>query len=259
MIKNFFSDHVRSIIFTIIVLALGTTFYFAFDLGTMKSDPEFYRTMRIKVAFNDEGILKLFTDARPELLGRFKAVEGHPVPLAGELVMGADEARMMRAEGLFRAPGDSINNLFGISPVIGGILENTGSIVDDMHFLGDSDYALLEGSEHTVFIRLTNVGMPKTFYYMSTDEPLPPGFVLAEGSADDYTLHTMTGKVYVPLILGKKEADMMRDEKLFWRPGDIIPDFFGNDVIVVGILAETNTSIDMMHLTPLDEAIVRGY
>ena len=36
----------------------------------------------------------------------------------------------------------------------------------------------------------------------------------------------------------------MKKEKLFVKEGDIISDFFGNDVIVSGVLAKTNSVLD---------------
>ena len=40
---------------------------------------------------------------------------------------------------------------------------------------------------------------------------------------------------------------MMQKEKIFTKEGDTIPNFFGNDVIVSGILSKTNTALDNYH------------
>ena len=46
---------------------------------------------------------------------------------------------------------------------------------------------------------------------------------------------------------------MMREEKLFDEVGDPIRGFFGENVVVVGVLERTNSSFDMMHFVPLKE------
>lgn len=51
------------------------------------------------------------------------------------------------------------------------------------------------------------------------------------------------------VILGSAEAEMMREEKLFKKPGDIIKDFFGLPAVkVVGVLKPTGTMLDSYHL-----------
>ncbi len=50
--------------------------------------------------------------------------------------MGADEARMMVSEKLFRKEGDRLENFFGNRVVVAGILPATGTILDSFHFVG---------------------------------------------------------------------------------------------------------------------------
>ena len=52
------------------------------------------------------------------------------------------------------------------------------------------------------------------------------------------------------IIVGSAEAAMMREEGLFSAVGDRIDGFFGQDVIIVGVLEETGTALDMMHVLP---------
>jgi hypothetical protein len=52
------------------------------------------------------------------------------------------------------------------------------------------------------------------------------------------------------MLIGSDEAKMMRAEKLFSQPGDTLSGFFGKDVKIVGILAKTNSALDMMHFVP---------
>lgn len=50
------------------------------------------------------------------------------------------------------------------------------------------------------------------------------------------------------MIIGAKEASVMREEKLFTNIGDSIPDFFGvPSVKIVGILAATDSPVDSYH------------
>jgi hypothetical protein len=58
---------------------------------------------------------------------------------------------------------------------------------------------------------------------------------------------TVGGKNYQPVYIGSTEAAMMQKEKLFQNEGDLINGFFGNDVIVAGILPTTNSPLDSFH------------
>jgi hypothetical protein len=73
------------------------------------------------------------------------------------------------------------------------------------------------------------------------------------------------------MVLGFSEAQMMRQEKLFQRVGDVLKGFMGlPEVRIVGVLAQTRTTLDMYHLmspetlrrtintTPLDAADGNG-
>ena len=55
------------------------------------------------------------------------------------------------------------------------------------------------------------------------------------------------GKTYLPIYVGSTEAKMMIDKKLITKEGDVIEGFFGNDVIVAGIIPETGTLLDTFH------------
>ncbi|MEN6517484.1 MAG: hypothetical protein ABFC38_04750 [Methanospirillum sp.] len=50
------------------------------------------------------------------------------------------------------------------------------------------------------------------------------------------------------MVVGSAEGEMMKEEKLFARPGDALTDFFGIDRIEIGgILARTGTFVDDLH------------
>lgn len=88
-------------------------------------------------------------------------------------------------------------------------------------------------------VNITDDGSVKLF--LKTDKITAP-LLLSEGKSD------LEGSVS-GIIIGSKEAKMMREEKLFTNIGDEIKDFFGvPKVRIAGILAPTNTIIDEYHL-----------
>jgi hypothetical protein len=66
--------------------------------------------------------------------------------LAGDkyypLIVGADEAKVMRSEKLFAKPGDTIRGFFGRNVYLVGVLEPADNGLDDMHFtpLGQNEW-----------------------------------------------------------------------------------------------------------------------
>ena len=51
------------------------------------------------------------------------------------------------------------------------------------------------------------------------------------------------------MIIGSKEAQMMKNERLISKVGDSLTNFFGlPSVKIVGILAPTNTLLDEIHI-----------
>ncbi|KKR00535.1 MAG: hypothetical protein UT26_C0041G0001, partial [Microgenomates group bacterium GW2011_GWC1_39_12] len=69
---------------------------------------------------------------------------------------------------------------------------------------------------------------------------LPAEWKIAEGSI-------IFGKN--EMIIGSKEAAMMREEKLFTKTGDTIKNFFGvEEMKIIGILAPTGSIIDSYHI-----------
>ena len=53
------------------------------------------------------------------------------------IFIGSAEAKMMIDENLFQKEGDTIKDLFGNDIVIAGILPETGTILDNLHFVSD--------------------------------------------------------------------------------------------------------------------------
>ena len=240
------------IIITMLVIILGTFMYFVMGRNdSMNSDSSVYENIKIKAVYTPKEEIKLFALARNNALANYKALEGKPIPETDGIVLGYAEAEAMKKEKLFSKIDDQIN-LFGINAAVGGILEKTESPVDNFYFLSESQYNKLDGEENRVFVKINEEGAPKMFYFQNTGEKFISGLKLSEGSFSDYKIHNMVGKKYYPVILGSSGAEAMKKEKLFSKPGDIISEFFCNDIIIVGILSPTNTSMDIMHIAPLD-------
>lgn len=242
-----------------IILILGVAgYYYTEGIADTRmqqkdyGDLSFFNSMRIKAAYAQDMSLKIFALADKEKLSAYTAIEGNNIPSERGIVIGYLEAEMMKEEKLFSKAGDKIDNLFGINITIVGILEKTDTIIDDIHFVSSQDYAKVEGIEGKLYIRLLDK-TPKYFYKLDYGERVPKGFELAEGKIENYGQKEFNGKVYHPLIIGYDEAQMMREERLFWKIDDRIDGFFGNDVFIAGILKKSNTSIDMLHFLPLGE------
>lgn len=90
-------------------------------------------------------------------------------------------------------------------------------------------------------------GSEKQFFVVEGKLPEElAGKIPSDGFAPVY----IDGKKYSPIYVGFDEAQVMMEEKLFTKPGDTISDFFGNDVIISGILPDTDTEYDMYHFVP---------
>ncbi len=108
--------------------------------------------------------------------------------------------------------------------------------------------------EDKMFTKKNVDGTIELFYYYTKEERTGDQIEieLEEGDINSYQIHTIGGKNYYPLILGMEEAEMMKDEGFFTEVGDPIKDFFGKNVVVVGIMKKTNGVLDLAHLTPLN-------
>jgi len=250
-----------SIAFTAVVLIVVSIAYFVWGtpypgMTYVDRDIAVYKDMQLKANYKD-GALKVFALADPAALSAYRASEGESVPGENTVVIGGAEAAMMRREGLFKRQGDTITGLFGIDPVVGGVLKKTFGLMDDMHFVSKSEYEKMEGERDRLFIAIKDNKSPKLFFVLATGEAPPIKLSFAEGSLSDYTVREIDGKPYYPVILGSAEAAMMEFEQLFKKPGDTIEGFFGVDIVITGILSKTNSIVDMAHISPLTPADIK--
>ncbi len=164
-----------------------------------------------------------------------------------EMIVGASEAEMMLKEKLFEKPGDTLTNFFGVSRMkIVGILKPTGTFLDNVHIIkGETQVAsVAEG-----FAKISGAEL-KLFYVISATN-IPSAFIDSIGSNALLPV-TLGSKKYLPVFVGKAEAGVMQQEKLFAKEGDTLSGFFGNDVIISSILPETKTPLDSFHFVTQD-------
>ncbi len=257
--EGFFTHKKLPITITLLIIAIGSFIYFSlgsFGEGMLKAteSSSIYNQVYFKSVYTPEGQIKVFALAKNNELAKYEAIEGDNIPESDTVIIGNNEAEMMKSEKLFSKAGDEINNFFGVDVKVGGILKKTNSPIDDFHFVSEKTFSSLKGDYNKMFVKVNKEGVPKVFYTYSLNQKNSLKFKLAEGSLEDYSeVHTIAGENYYSLLLGATEAKMMREESLFSQPGDMIKDLFGTNVIVIGIIEPTNTSLDMMHLTSLTD------
>jgi Cu+-exporting ATPase len=188
-----------------------------------------------------EGNPKLFlgVDSLPRSL---KASEGGLVLGDNEMIIGYNEGLMMKKEKLIKGPGDSLKDFFGIpSMKVVGILKPTGTLIDDYHFVNNNTLVNVVSVAEVKHVAEKEI--IKSFYFVVDDKN--PEKLKADILG--FTPVELGGKIYLPIYIGSKESKMMIEAKLIAKVGDTIENFFGNDIIVAGILPTTNTSLDMVH------------
>jgi hypothetical protein len=211
--------------------------------------------------------LFLGADSMP---GMLKANQGTLVLGDNEIIIGYDEAMMMIKENLIKGPGDVLSNFFGLPSVkIVGIIEPTGTLIDSYHFVNNATLANMTNGATVKYVAEKEI--IKSFYFdvapvaplievtdwygvktfikdpkVIVDESIPTPEKL-KNNIQGFNEIYLGDKKYLPIYIGSSEAKMMIDAKLFTKVGDTIENFFGNNVMVAGILPETKTSLDTMH------------
>ncbi len=190
-----------------------------------------------------------FSDGQPKLfLGtesfttELKAKEGVLDLNSNEMVLGYEEAMMMEWEDLIKGVGDTLTDFFGLPTVkVVGILESTGTSLDKYHFVNNDTLIKIDTVAE---IRSVMEGEAlKTFYFV-TDTNVPDKFQVDMQGFEPVSLG---GKKYLPIYIGSAEAKMMVDQGVISQMGDTVDDFWGNRVIVSGILPESQTALDTMY------------
>jgi len=196
-----------------------------------------------------------FAEGNPKLIlgtdflpGSLRISEGYISLKDGEMVIGYNEAQMMKRLKLIKGVGDSLSDFFGLKSVkIVGILKPTGTIVDNYHFVNKNTFAKMTNAAVVKYVAEKEV--IKAFYFI-TPQNIPEKIKNEIKSLDvikSFDAVTASTKTYLPIYVGSSEAQMMINKKLIKKVGDTIDDLFGNDVVIAGILTPTKTSLDMMH------------
>ena len=204
-----------------------------------------------------EGNPKLFLGAET-MPSQLRANEGVLILGNDEIIIGYNEAMMMIEENLIKGPGDNLKDFFGLSNVkVVGILAPTGTVVDDYHFVNNA--TLVKMTNFATVKYVAEKEIIKGFYFnvappvvvTNSSSVLVPGILPTPEKLKDniqgFDEVVLGGKKYLPIYIGSSEAEMMIENKLFSKVGDTVVDFFGNNVIVAGILPETKTPLDTMH------------
>jgi hypothetical protein len=164
-----------------------------------------------------------------------------------EMIIGYDEAEMMKKEKLFEKPGDTLTNFFGVpSMKIAGILKPTGTFLDNAHIMkSETQIASISGASAA-----QTKDELKLFY--GIDQNTIPVAYASSINRDGLYPITFGTKKYLPVYIGSKEAEVMKAEKLFQKEGDTLTNFFGKDVVIAGVLPETKTPLDNFHYITSD-------
>jgi len=190
-----------------------------------------------------------FESGDPELFlgvdnfpGALKASEGTLALGNDEMVIGYEEAAAMKEEKLIKGPGDYAKDLFGLPSVkIVGILEPTGTFIDMYHFVNKATLSKMTSAALVKYVAEKEI--IKSFYFVTAGN-IPEKL---KDNIAGFEPVVLGNKRYLPIYVGSSEAKMMIAKKLINKVGDTIDNFFGNNVIVAGILPETKTAFDMMH------------
>lgn len=243
------SENKQTMIFVFVAMLVGSLGYFAIGAGGTEmqgtngpklEDAEF------KVAFGPDGTMNIFANIKNNEFLSLKVAEGNLIPEEDSMVIGNAQKAKMKSQGIFSSPGSHLINYFGTNITIEGVLVETDSLVDDIQFLGASKFKQINGLEGRIFVKMDE---EKTFITFDMNETEIPRSRLAEGNWSGYEIHNIGNSTYYPIVIGAKEAKIMKEKKIFTNTGDII-NVFGKRFVVVGVIEETNTILDRLYFVP---------
>lgn len=245
-----------SLVFPLIMVVVFTFGFFEFaKLSSGMEESGMGLSVSIETASNlnnmiASGKTKInFAEGNPKLfLGivsfpqNVKVYDGSLALGDNEMIIGYNEAMMMKEEKLIKGAGDSLRDFFGLSNVkIVGILKPTGTIIDDYHFVSPGTLERMNTSARVGYVPEKEI--IKSFYFVEGDNAPEK----LKNDIKGFEAQNINSQNYLPVYIGSAEAQMMIDNKLISKPGDVIDNFFGNKVVIAAILPETGTALDMMH------------
>ena len=200
----------------------------------------FIAASQVRIFFeNGNPDVFLGTDTLPSFI---KAKEGIVSLGDGEVLIGYADGMDMKKGNEIAGAGDSMKDVNGIPSLkVAGILAPTGTLIDGWHIVNRSTLDQMTSAVDLRFI--AEKELIKGFYPVD-ETNVPERF---QASIHGFDPVVSKGKTYLPIYVGSTEAKMMIDKKLITKEGDVIEGFFGNDVIVAGIIPETGTLLDTFH------------
>lgn len=250
-----------SMIAPVIMIILFTLMFVEFARFSSSMAVE-EQTMNVQIApqvksyintFIADGQTKIdFAEGNPKLFLLPTSIDGNMLKVKegttnlgkNEMIIGYDEAMMMKEEKLITGPGSTLKNFFGVPEMkVVGILEPTGTILDKYHVVNGDTFQTLTNSA-TIKTILAPDSSVKLFYMVNNNVPEK---LIDTIPADGLNPFYISKLKYLPIYIAADEADMMKKENLFQQEGDLLEGFFGNDVIVAGIAPKTNTALDYLH------------
>ncbi len=154
----------------------------------------------------------------------------------------------MRKEGEYSRIGDTLKEFLGMpTPTVIGILKPTGTALDLAHIVNQLSFEVIASG--STLLGVNDVGTLKLFAFMTSPASIPPAFrsIITPLSLEP---RIVDGKRTNPIFVGADEAKMMIEKGLFKNPGDVIDGFFGNRVLIAGVLPKTKTILDQLHFVP---------
>jgi heavy metal translocating P-type ATPase len=196
----------------------------------------------------------VFTDGDAEFILGVDAIgpallfaEGSGSLTENGVILGSQDALMMREEKEFSRIGETLEEFAGVPGfAVTGILAPTGTALDLAHVVKRS---VLGSLPPGVPIQVIDDEGALKYFYGGDMSLLPENLRNAITKKPALSI-VRDGKSFAPIFIGSAEAAMMREKKLFRKPGDLIEGFFGNDVTIAGVLPETGTILDMFHFIP---------
>ena len=204
----------------------------------------------LSMTFTPDGTPKAFVSIPNRYLTSELVDEGSAASADYTLILGSEEAQMMREENLFTSPGDTLENFFGISSVrIIGILTPTGTALDSMHIINNTTATALSGA-HAIKVKEAQEGDIEIFYQIASASDIP--FKYQDSLSAEALNPVVIGSVrYLPIFFGSREGAMMQEEGNFSAEGDRLDDYYGSPVIISRILPKTDTMLDSLHFVSL--------
>ncbi len=197
---------------------------------------------KVKLGFVDQSP-KLFVGVENSKLFNLAISEGVLTVNNNQMILGSEVSKTV-------ALGEVLTDYFDISKItVVGVLAPTGTQLDNYHFLNPATYDQLQID--TTVKTIVTEGEVKYFLNTGTTKTLPKS-VLDRVNQGGFKPVFIGIRPYLPIVLGKKEADIMKQEKIIAKEGDLVEDFFGNSVIIAAILPETGTILDNFHFVGPD-------